>query len=98
MSATKDGRDEEEQGFLESPYREEGHKESAEGKALPRSPRRSLIFYLRVLLELAMAGTIAVLLARPFSSPVKRSPVPQRMAPLPHTKALTCWLSGWHGL
>lgn len=93
MSTTEDGREEEEQGFLESPYQAEGYKKLAEAHSTPRSGRRPLIFYLRLLLELAMAGAIAALLARPISSLAKPSPVPQCTGPLSRNY-VTGYLSG----
>lgn len=94
MLTTEDGCSEEEHGFLESPYREEGHKESVEASRAPRSQSRPPIFYLRLLLELAMAGTIAVLLARQSISPAKPSAVPQCMCPWPlnRVKLFVCQL------
>ncbi|KAB5572589.1 hypothetical protein GE09DRAFT_1100174 [Coniochaeta sp. 2T2.1] len=82
MLTSKNGQDEEEQGFLESPYRD-GERKSTVEHNVSQSPRRPPMFYLRLFIELTMAATIAVLLTRQLSgstrcrSPARSSPVPQ---------------------
>lgn len=82
MLAPKHEQDEEQQAFIESASRQHEHA-ATPGNGISRALTRPPTFYLRLLVELAMAVTIVVLLARPFShngpcrSTVKSSPVPQ---------------------
>lgn len=77
MLPLKEEHDEEQEAFLET--RSHHRREEPAAKV---SQSRSTAFYLRLLLELAMAVTIVIFLARPMlassqDAKVKSTPVPQ---------------------
>jgi hypothetical protein len=76
MKSGRDESSEETQGFLQSPVSEDDLVHSVGGGNRWKKVTR----YLRILLELAMASSLAVLLffrANPANENLRRSPVPQ---------------------